>query len=216
MDKILSVEGKANISIKPNITILEFELEGKNRNYDELVKELAFNSNQIKDILVNLGFIRTDVKTTYFSIDPDFEEIRDNNIYKKNFIGYKYKEVLKIKYNNDNNLTSNILEEIANSNINPKIDIKYEVKDKTKAINEALSEAVKDAKGKAKTIAKAAGIELGEIININYGKIERYDKNLEITPFKTRSLLSVNHLSLDIEPDDIDIFDQVVVIYSIK
>ena len=216
MDKILSVEGKANISIKPNITILEFELEGKNRNYDELVKELTFNSNQIKDILVNLGFIRTDVKTTYFSIDPDFEEIRDNNIYKKNFIGYKYKEVLKIKYNNDNKLTSNILEEIANSNINPKIDIKYEVKDKTKAINEALSEAVKDAKGKAKTIAKAAGIELGEIININYGKIERYDKNLEITPFKTRSLLCVNLLSLDIEPDDIDIFDQVVVIYSIK
>ena len=78
MDKTLKVIGKASLSIKPDLTSIKFTLAKTKTNYEELIAEVDNDTNLLKDILVNLGFIRTDVKTKNFIIEPNYEQIKDN------------------------------------------------------------------------------------------------------------------------------------------
>ena len=216
MDKTLKVIGKASLSIKPDSTNVKFVLTKTKTNYEALIVEVDKDTNLLKDILVNLGFIRTAIKTKNFMIEPNYEQIKDNDgKYIDKLTGYKYIETINISFNKDHKLLTNILNEVAKTNLNPQINIEYSLKAENKLKADLLNKAVKDAKNKAKILAKAAGIILGDIISINYDN----NSNLNlVTRPSTNDIrpLMMRNKQLDFEPNDITVNDFVTLLYEIR
>ncbi len=221
MEKTIKVTGKGNLAIKPDQILLKLQLTEVEETYEKAIQASAINVNEVKDILENIGFDRKELRTSFFNIDSEYESYRDDRgNYKSKFIGYRYKQDLNYKFDIDNKLLGKVLYALSKSNCNAKINIVYTIKDTEKAKNDLLKNAIEDSKMKALILTESAGVSLGEIINIDYSwnTIEFYSN-----PFGSRDLImydkccsSEGSIDVDIEPEDINVNDNVTIIWSIK
>lgn len=169
MKRLIKVTGKGKLSVKPDTIRLSLNLEDVQESYQETLEQSAIQVELLKDCFEKLGFKRTDLKTVSFHIDTEYESYRDkNNNWKQEFVGYKFMHALKIEFEADNKRLGQVLYALAHCKTTPEIRINYTIKDKESAKNELLANAVADSKEKAKVLANAAGVELGEIVTIDY------------------------------------------------
>ena len=215
--RTIRVTGKGKIKVKPDMTRITLTLEGAYPEYDETLRKSSESTDQMKDLLSNFGFGRSDLKTLNFSVDTDYESYRENGEYKQRFIGYKFRHILKVEFDSDNKRLGNILFGLAHFPHHPEFRISYTVKDSETAKNELLGKAVKDAKEKAVVLTQAAKVSLKDILSIDYswGEID-----FEVNPMNKMMPCDCcaapdDSYELDIEPDDIDIVDTVTVVWEI-
>ena len=216
--RTIRVTGKGKIEVKPDMTRITLTLEGTYPEYDETLRRSSESTDQMKDLLSNFGFERSDLKTLNFSVDTDYESYRENGEYKQRFIGYKFRHILKVEFDSDNKRLGKILFGLAHCPQHPEFRISYTVKDAEAAKNELLGKAVKDAKEKAAVLTQAAEVNLKNILSIDYswGEID-----FEVSPMNKMMLCEScsapdDSYDLDIEPDDIDISDTVTVVWEIE
>ncbi|MDU4209103.1 MAG: SIMPL domain-containing protein [Finegoldia magna] len=215
MERTIRVKGKGKISVKPDTIKIMIKAEGLRWNYDETIEQSTQDTRILRDALKNAGLDPKDLKTTYFSIDSKYESYRDkNDDYKEKFVGYEYEHRTYIKFENDNKILGKVLYELAHCDVKVKFDINYTVKDKEKVKNDLLEKAVEDSTTKAKVLAKASGVKLKEILNIDYswGEIDIYSSPMDdLMVCKAASTYDI-----DIEADDIDEQDTVTITWIIE
>ena len=215
MERTIRVKGKGKISVKPDTIKITIKAEGLHWNYGETIEQSTQDTRILRDALKNAGLDPKDLKTTYFWIDSKYESYRDkNDDYKEKFVGYEYEHRTYIKFENDNKILGKVLYELAHCDVKVKFDINYTVKDKEKVKNDLLEKAVKDSTTKAKVLAKASGVKLKEILNIDYswGEIDIYSSPMDdLMVCKAASTYDI-----DIEADDIDVQDTVTITWTIE
>lgn len=215
MERTIRVKGKGKISVKPDIIKITIKAEGLRWNYDETIEQSTKDTRILRDALKNAGLDPKNLKTTYFSIDSKYESYRDkNDDYKEKFVGYEYEHRTYIKFENDNKILGKVLYELAHCDVKVKFDINYTVKDKEKVKNDLLEKAVEDSTTKAKVLAKASGVKLKGILNIDYswGEIDIYSSPMD--DLMVREAAST--YDIDIEADDIDVQDTVTITWIIE
>ena len=218
--RTIRVTGKGQIKVKPDMTRITITLEGMYPDYAETLKHSSEDTDSLKDVLAAFGFESTDLKTLSFNVDTEYESYKDHGAYKQRFVGYRFRHLLKVEFDSDNERLGKILYALGNCALNPEFRISYTVKDPEAAKNELLGKAVKDAKEKAAVITAAAGVTLKDIQSIDYswGEIE-----LEVSPMNRlmKACAPVvacadSSYDLDIEPDDIEVADTVTVVWEIS
>lgn len=215
MERTIRVKGKGKISVKPDTIKITIKAEGLRWNYDETIEQSTQDTRILRDALKNAGLDPKNLKTTYFSIDSKYESYRDkNDDYKEKFVGYEYEHRTYIKFENDNKILGKVLYELAHCDVKVKFDINYTVKDKEKVKNDLLEKAVKDSTTKAKVLAKASGVKLKEILNIDYswGEIDIYSSPMD----DWMVCEAKSSYDIDIEADDIDVQDTVTITWIIE
>ncbi len=218
--RTIRVTGKGQIKVKPDMTRITITLEGMYPDYAETLRHSSEDTDSLKDVLAAFGFERTDLKTLSFNVDTEYESYKDHGAYKQRFVGYRFRHLIKMEFDSDNERLGKILYTLGNCELKPEFRISYTVKDPEAAKNELLGKAVKDAKEKAAVITAAAGVTLKDIQNIDYswGEIE-----LEVSPINrlmkacapAPSACEDTCYDLDIEPDDIEVADTVTVVWEI-
>lgn len=220
MEKTIRVTGKGKLSVKPDRIRLNMKLEGVRETYEETLNLSVEGVEILKTRFEILGFKSTDLKTLTFHIDTKYESYRDiNNDWKKRFEGYEFQHNMKIEFDADNKLLGTVLYELAKCPIKPEFSIHYTIKNPEAAKNELLAKAVADSKVKAEVLTIAAGVELGDIVNIDYswGEIEFISRPMDrLMEAPTCNSTKECSYEFDIEPDDIDVTDTVTLIWSIK
>lgn len=218
--RTIRVTGKGQIKVKPDMTRITITLEGMYPDYSETLRHSSVDTDSLKDILAAFGFERTDLKTLSFNVDTEYESYKDHGTYKQRFVGYRFRHLLKVEFDSDNERLGKTLYALRNCDLNPEFRISYTVKDPEAAKNVLLGKAVKDAKEKAAVITAAAGVTLKDIQSIDYswGEIE-----FEVSP--TNRLMKACApvpaayedacYDMDIEPDDIEVADTVTVVWEI-
>ncbi len=213
--KTIRITGKGNIRLRPDTTRITIGLEGVFPEYSETAVHSAADTENLKKIVEKLGFARTDLKTLRFDIRPEFESYKEKGVYKNRLIGYKYSHIMKLEFDPDNTLLGKTLSALSDSDVHPDLSIDYTVKDPEAVKNKLLGKAVSDAREKAEVLTKAAGVPLKDIQSIDYswGKID-----IDIS----RSVVCAAPMCLgedmaapDIEPDDIELSDNVTVTWEI-
>ena len=218
--RTIRVTGKGQIKVKPDMTRITITLEGMYPDYTETLRHSSEDTDSLKDVLAAFGFKRTDLKTLSFNVDTEYENYKDHGAYKQRFVGYRFRHLLKVEFDSDNERLGKILYALGNCALNPEFRISYTVKDPEAAKNELLGKAVKDAKEKAAVITAAASVTLKDIQSIDYswGEIE-----FEVSPMNRlmKACAPVvacadSSYDLDIEPDDIEVTDTVTVVWEIS
>ena len=215
MERTIRVKGKGKISVKPDTIKITIKAEGLRWNYDETIEQSTHDTRILRDALKNAGLDPKNLKTTYFSIDSKYKSYHDkNNDYKEKFVGYEYNHSAYIEFDNDNKILGKVLYELAHCDVKVKFDINYTVKDKEKVKNDLLEKAVEDSTTKAKVLAKASGVKLKEILNIDYswGEIDIYSSPID----DWMVCEAKSSYDIDIEADDIDVQDTVTITWIIE
>ena len=217
--RTIRVTGKGQIKVRPDMTRITMSLEGLYKDYNETLRLSSQDTETLKDILSGFGFERSDLKTLNFSVDTEYESYKDRDgSYKQRFTGYRYRHMLKVEFDSDNERLGKILYALANGNVRPEFRISYTVKDPEATKNTLLGKAVKDAREKASVLTEAAGIGLKDIQSIDYswGEIDFEYRPMDGGILAERCMAEPTAAySLDIEPDDIEVSDTVTVVWEI-
>lgn len=216
----IRVTGKGQLKLRPDVTRISLSLEKTAPEYGESLRQSAEETEKLRELLAGFGFARSDLKTLNFSVDTEYESVREGDVYRQRFVGYRYRHLLKCEFPSDNERLGRILYALAKSPVKPEFRLSYTVSDPEAAKNALLGKAVADAKEKAAALTRAAGVSLREIQSIDYSWGEL---NLEVQPMNR--LLSVENglknakaagsYDMNIEPDDIELSDTVTVVWEI-
>ena len=221
-NRTIRVTGKGMLKVHPDTTRLTLSISGIYPKYQEALKRSGEDTEAIKSALIPLSFSGSDLKTLNFNIDAEYDSYRDkHNNYQRRFVGYKFNHTLKIEFLSDNDLLGRVLFALGHCSAKPEIHISYTVKDPEAAKNALLRNAVADAKEKATVLAASSGVELAEILTIDYswGEINftasPMNRPIMVEECADTGAASMSY-GIDIEPDDINLSDTVTVVWRIK
>ena len=196
-------------------------LEGVYPDYGETLRRSSEDTERLKEVLSAFGFAPGDLKTLNFSVDTEYESCEDKGVYRQRFVGYKFRHVMKVEFESDNDRLGRILYALAGCPVQPEFRISYTVKDPEKAKNALLGKAVSDARDKAAVLTGAAGVTMKDIQSIDYAWGEM---DFEVRPMNRAIMADANIASkgagagsfdMDIAPDDIEVSDTVTVLWEI-
>ncbi|NLV98169.1 MAG: SIMPL domain-containing protein [Clostridiaceae bacterium] len=216
MKRTITVTGQGKASATADYVVLSLSLEVIHKEY-ELAMEMAGKQLALlQDSLASVGFDKSDIKTTAFRVNTEYESVTDTaGNYQTVFKGYLVSHSIKLAFDFDQAQLAKVLSAIAGSPSEPRLSIAFTVKDQTEIKDDLLKMASDTARRKAQILCQASDVTLGELQSINYSWSDanlysRTDFNLG-----ERNMVMMK-ASLDFVPEDIEIEDTVTFVWEIK
>jgi len=219
MERTIAVKGVGGAAAKPDYTVLALSIEAKDKDYDAAMEVASRKVNLLEAAAERIGFERGALKTVSFSVNIQYENVQEEDgNFRRVFAGYGCFYHLKLAFDFDRERLAAVLNAVSSSGANPDLNISFTVKDPAKVSDELLTSAAANARKKAEVLCRASGVALGQLISIDYNwdrlnivSPTRYDLGDGIMPMMARK-----YLTLEIEPDDIDLQDTAAFVWEIK
>lgn len=158
----LAVVGEGKIEVVPDLANIDVGIVVTNASSIASARESMTNTNnKIIESMQKLNIKNSDIKTTAFSITPNY--VFENN--RNRIEGYNGNARVSIKVR-DTKLASKVIEEAALSGANEVYTAQFTVEDPAKYREEARNKAIQNAKDQAEKLAGSLGIKLGKVTNI--------------------------------------------------
>ena len=159
----LVVEGTGKAVVVPDIARVVVGIEESGSSLTQVQNSVNQKSNSLVGAMKNLGIGEKDIKTTNYSINPEYNyEIQPLRV-----IGYRVNITYEIEvreFDKVNDVVTAATSQGATLIGNISFDVNEETKNQK--LDEAREEAVKEAKRKAQGLARASGVTLGKVIDI--------------------------------------------------
>ena len=190
---IVSDTGK--VTVVPDIAKVSLGIEAQEQSLKQAQSDVNVKSKNLTDSLKKLGIDEKDIKTTNYSVYPEYNY--ESTPYRIN--GYRVSINYEVKIT-DFEIVNDALVVATSAGANVIGNLSFEVNEKTKIelTQKAREEAVKLAKAKAEGLAKAAGITLGKIINVTESQGVDYPRPMmalekaNVTPGETEISVTVS------------------------
>lgn len=219
MSKTITVKGIGKVSAVPDYVVITMSLEAHENDYEETLELAAKKIEYLNASLVEIGFEKKAVKTTSFNVRTDYERVKDRNgNYKSVFNGYVCSHRLKVEFDFDTKRLAQTLYAISKCLAQPELSIVFTVKDASAVNKELLRSATINAKEKAQILCDASGVELGDLLSIDYnwGELNIVSHTEYMLEEKCMAMPVGGLADIDIEPDDIDVSDTATFVWEIK
>ena len=217
MEKLITVKGIGQITMKPDLVVLSLELETTSCDYDQCMKIAGERGDLLKDAIVKAGLPGDSLKTSNFGVTTEYrsEKNRDGN-YRSVFVGWKCSHDFKVEFPLDIKLLKTVLHFIAESHADCKVGVDFTLADSGDAETALLDSAAKNARKKAETLCNAIGVTLGSLVRIDYNWSEinifshtKYDSGI------FSSAPTGVYSEPEIDPEDIKLNDNATFVWEI-
>lgn len=217
-EKLITVTGKGNIHVVPDVTRIELSLVSLHDNYQDAYAQGKDNTEKLSAIMGKLNLPKTLPKTIRFDIEKRTETEYDkyHNYKGEKFVGFQLNHRVKIDLGMDTVQLNSVIKLIGKELKQAEINIGYTVKDQRPAELKMLERAVKDAKEKAAIMAQACGCKLGLVKSIDYSEQEIHIYSQARQIHCTEEAACCEPESLDITPDDLSVSDTVTVVWYLS
>ncbi len=207
--RTIRVRGSAKVSGSPDWVTISFDVVSREYDYAECMEQLARQTESLREELLTVGLEKESLKTTQFNINTNFEWINKRNVFK----GYIASHNLRVEFPFNKEYLNEVLKVLGRTQSQASFRISFEIKDPEPLRQQAIAEAVKNCRAKAKVLAEAAGVNLGELLQIDYSWSEvRFESRMELS---SEMVLCESAPAFDITPEDVDISDSVTVIWEV-
>lgn len=162
--------------------------------------------NKIVEDLKNLGIAEKNIKTTNYSVNPNYDYSRGGQ---NTITGYTVTQTVEINVA-PIDIANKAIDIATADGANLVGGVTFTFNDKTKKDleNKARVEAVKDAKDKANDLANAAGIRLGKIIDV------QESANFEPRPYMMAATAETKADSTQLQPGENSIATTITLSYE--
>jgi hypothetical protein len=204
-ERLIRVQGRGSASQAPDHVALSFGLKARDSDYQEALKLLDEKHRLLQNQVNMAGVSRKELMTTRFDVSAAYVTKGKQQV----FDGYVASHFLRLEIPWERERLALVLGKLSDIVDGIDFQISFFVKDSVGLRNVALAEAVKRAEENARTIAKAAGVTLGQIVSVDYGWTE--------FRFESEFMLSANEAMAqpDINPDAITHSETVTTAWSI-
>ncbi len=202
--RTITVKGIGAVSVKPDLIVLRLSMETAEYEYDAAMKAAAEKIDFLNKALEAAGFEKKSAKTADFRVRADYDRLNDGKgNYTSVFMGYKCRHELKIEFDFDTKRLAKALSEISKCIAKPEISIDFTVKDSSAVGGELLKAAVKNAREKAEILCAASGAKLGELLSIDYNRVELHLYSATDYDVEGKCMMLGAADDMDIEPEEI-------------
>lgn len=158
----LAVVGEGKMEVTPDTAYIDAGITVDNRSdVSEVQKTINTINNKITDALREMGIEKGDIKTSNYSVYPNYRY--DNNV--NTISGYNGNATITIKAR-DTQMVSKIIEEVTAAGANQIQGVRFSI-DKPETYREQVRDmAIKNAKSQAEKLAKDLGVTLGKVTNM--------------------------------------------------
>ena len=219
MPRTITVKGMGRVTTSPDYVVISMSLTAQENDYEETMELAAKKIEYLNASLEEIGFEKKSVKTTNFNVRTDYERVKDRNgNYKSVFNGYICSHRLKVEFDFDTKRLAQTLYAISKCLAEPEISISFTVKDPSAVNKELLKSATINAKEKAQTLCEASGVELSQLLSIDYnwGELNIVSHTDYMLEEKCMAMPVGGLADIEIEPDDIDVSDTATFVWEIK
>jgi len=162
------VTGQGSFDIAPDMAVLSLTVT---REAETARAALDANSSAMKEVLAAMkaeGIEARDLQTSRFSIQPRYTRPAPKSGEREppRIVGYTVRNSLTVRVRDIENVGV-ILDKSVTLGVNEGGNISFTNADPSAAITQARTRAVKDAIAKANTLADAAGVETGKLLEIS-------------------------------------------------
>ncbi len=169
-EQLIRVTGTGEASVAPDMAIIDLTVS---RNAETAEKALADNNtamNQVLAALKTAGIADKDLQTSNFSIYPQYQqnEPKDGRVDPPKIIGYEVQNGVTVKIR-DLKALGGIIDQSVKLGVNQGGQISFTNDNPSATRTEARKKAVADAMEKARTLAEAAGVKVGKVVDISEG-----------------------------------------------
>jgi hypothetical protein len=216
----IAIKGEGTIYVAPDMMRVNISLKDEEKEYEDIVRKSSENTESVQEALKKCGFNLNEIKTSDFDIEVKTEDYEDKygNL-KEKTVGYEYCHRLSVEFPRDNDRATKIMTELSKLDASPEFSIEFFVKNENEntVIEKVLTAAVNDARTKANILAKAAGVNLAQIIRIISPKADDcYASGLFGGGPMPKGKKKRRIPQLNLEPDDVEINGSVKVIWRIE
>lgn len=157
----INVSGEGSVSVTPDLAYVTFGVETTDVNLAKAQSANATAMSAVLDKLKSLGIAATDLRTTGYSIAPQYD--RDQHL-----TGYRVANAV-VATVRDLKALGNDIDQAVAAGATRVQGISFDVSNKADAIAKAREAAVNDARGKAEQYAKLTNVQLGPPVTITEG-----------------------------------------------
>lgn len=151
--------GDATVTKRPDIAILNAGVDAQASTAAAAQKDLANQAAKLIARIKSLGVPDQDISTSGYSIGPRYTNDGTIN-------GYQASEQLQMKWHNVDNVGT-ALDALVQQGGATRIGVSFGLADPKAAQAEARTLAIGDARARAAAMAKAAGVQLGQVLSIS-------------------------------------------------
>jgi len=152
--------GDATVSKRPDIAFIYVGVEAQSSSASGAQRDLATLANKLVAKAKSLGVPDKEINTAGYSVGPVYAS--DG----RSITGYQAGESLNLKWHNVDNVGTAI-DGLVQQGGATRISVSFGLNDPKAAQAEARSQAIADAKTRATAMAKAAGVQLGQVLRIS-------------------------------------------------
>ena len=118
--RTIRVTGTGLLKVVPDTTRITISLHGLYPEYDDALRHSSEDSSVLREMVFQLGFQKTDLKTLSFDIDARYESYRDDHgDFHQRLLGYEFTHVMKLEFPNDRDRLGTILYTLAHGKLTP-------------------------------------------------------------------------------------------------
>jgi uncharacterized protein YggE len=152
------VSGEGSSEVAPDMALLQLTVT---READTARAALDANSAAMAEVLAamqQLGIAKRDLQTSNFSIQPRYHPPQITGYVVRNSLAVRVRDISRV---------GEILDQSVTLGVNEGGQISFTNADPAEVIKQARISAVRDARDKASTLAAAAGVKLGDVMEIS-------------------------------------------------
>lgn len=213
-DNTLRVEGTAVIAVQPDRAVLDIGYKGENADSTTAQKQAADAINGVISAVKALGIEDEDIQTTSIRTYPVYAD----KLFSPKIASYCVEHMLAITVN-DLSQVGDVLDAALNAGANQANNISYAASNEDELYQQALTQAVKKAMAKAEAMAVAAGVWIGQPVQIYESSYYR--------PQYSRQSLDTGAINMDakeasaafggtVMASDLEIMATVSIVYTIR
>ncbi|PZN49331.1 MAG: hypothetical protein DIU65_14575 [Proteobacteria bacterium] len=174
------VSGEGEAAVAPDMAILSLSVMREAKTAREALDANNDAMAAVISAMKSAGIAERDLQTAGIQIVPRYNYTnKPDGSQQAELIGYQVTNTLSVRVR-DIDKTGEILDKAVSLGVNQGGDISFTNDDPSSTLTEARKKAVEDAVAKAKTLAEAAGVDLGRIIEIT-------DQNIQPAPIPLRA-----------------------------
>lgn len=171
-EPVIVVSGQGDAQVAPDLAIVSLGVSETRKTAREALDVASSAMSAVIDALKKQGIAPRDLQTSGLSIQAQYSypQNEDGTPEPPVLTGYAVSNTLVVRIR-DLAKVGAIIDQAVTLGVNQAGDIRFTNDDPAKAIKEARVEAVKDAVEKAGTLADAAGVKIGRILEVTESSI---------------------------------------------
>jgi uncharacterized protein YggE len=192
----ITVIGQGRITVVPDMANVTLGVTSQGATASDALTQNSEITNGVIVALKNAQIDRKDIQTNNLNLQPIWNN-RQNNGEAPKIEGYRASNNLSVRVQQLDKL-GEVLDVVTKTGANNFNGLKFDLKDRKSVMDQARVGAIQDARAKATLYAKAAGVSLGDVIEISEILAQSAPQNVRMAEAMSASAVPVSEGTLDV------------------